>query len=107
MDLEALAQAFPDMTVSITLSDLLKAQESLIRKAREEERRRMEEASGELGELMTRNELLRKLKVNPTTLWRWEQEGYLTPVRIGTRVFYRTGSVERLLHAKAVTENRT
>ena len=31
----------------------------------------------------------KRLGVDPSTLWRWEREGYWMPSRIGRKVFYR------------------
>lgn len=104
MDLMALAEAYPDMTVSITLSDLLKAQNALIDKVRREERRLFEDAAGEVDDLIPRNTVLQRLKVNPTTLWRWEKEGYLKAVRIGAKTFYRTSSVNTIIAGKTINE---
>lgn len=102
MDLIAMAKEFPDMTVSIRLGDLLHAQEQLIRKSREEERRRMERASGDFDDLIPRMQAKQLLHVDASTLWRWEKEGYISAVRIGTAVYYRRSSIEELLESKTV-----
>lgn len=41
---------------------------------------------------------------DPSTLWRWEQRGYLTPVKIGVKVFYRQGDLDRLIMSKEKTQ---
>lgn len=102
MDLEALAKAFPEMTVSISLSDLLKAQEILIQRTRDEERRAMARAGAELDDLIPKDTVRQKLGVAPATLWRWEKEGYLPAVRIGTKIYYRVSAVDRILEDRAV-----
>lgn len=102
MDLLALAREFPDMTVSIRIGDLIKAQDELIRKARAEERRAMEEAAGGLDDLIPKAEVLRTLHVHPSTLWRWEKCKYLQAVRIGSAVYYRRSSLDRLIDSKAI-----
>lgn len=104
MDLQALAQAFPDMTVSISLSDLLKSQEMLIEKVRREERKAIENEIGEIDDLIPRVVVQKKLGVDPSTLWRWEKCGYLGAVRIGTKVFYRAKAVNKMLEGKTVSE---
>ena len=38
----------------------------------------------------------RLLKKSPATLWRWEQESYLVPVRQGSSVMYRSSDLARL-----------
>lgn len=42
---------------------------------------------------MTTKQVEQMLHVNRTTLWRWEKDKYLCPVRIGRRVLYRRESV--------------
>ena len=36
------------------------------------------------------------LGVDRTTLWRWEKEKYLVPIRFGSRVRYKQSDIERL-----------
>lgn len=103
MELQALAKAFPDMTVNISLSDLLRSQEILIEKVRAEERKAIENELGEIDDLIPRSAVQKKLGVDPSTLWRWEKAGYLGAVRIGTKVFYRVSSVKKVLEGKTVS----
>ena len=46
---------------------------------------------------MTREEAAKALNVSLTTLWRWDNEGFLKPVKIGKKALYRRGDVEALL----------
>ena len=102
MDLMTVAKQFPEMTVSIRLRDLLDANEALVRKVRAEAEReaaRRDRLAGDA--LVSREDARRRLgSPDPSTLWRWEKAGYLTPVRIGTRVFYRQGDLDALVRAK-------
>ena len=41
---------------------------------------------------------------DPSTLWRWEQRGYLTPVKIGVKVFYRRSDLDQLIMSKEKTQ---
>ena len=51
-------------------------------------------------ELLTPAEVREMLKVSRVTLWRWADQGVLTPVRLSTRTFrYRRSDVNRLLEA--------
>lgn len=38
----------------------------------------------------------RLLKKSPATLWRWEKDSYLIPVRQGSSVMYKSGDLARL-----------
>lgn len=103
MDLVSLAKQFPEMSVTVRLGDLLEANEALVRKVRREVERELEQRREEHGDtLVTRDEVVRMLRVNPSTLWRWEKAGYLSPVRIGVKVMYRQGELDRLIGSKTV-----
>lgn len=45
---------------------------------------------------VTVNQAARQLHVTKVTLWRWEKSEYLTPVRIGSKVYYRQSDIDRL-----------
>lgn len=101
MDLVSLAKQFPEMSVTVRLGDLLEANEALVRKVRQEVEREQERRREEFGDtLITRDEVIRMLRVHPSTLWRWEKAGYLSPVRIGVKVMYRQGELDRLIGSK-------
>ena len=38
------------------------------------------------------------LGVCDATLWHWARSGYLVPVKLGRRVFYRRTDIQRLLN---------
>ena len=47
--------------------------------------------------LLTPKEVAEILGVNLTTLWRWNNEGYLTKVYIGDKPRYRQSDIDRIL----------
>lgn len=106
MDLMSMAKAFPDMTVSIRLRDLMQANEALARKVREEVEREQAKRDRQAGDHLVRKEEARKMLggPDPSTLWRWEQRGYLTPVKIGVKVFYRRSDLDQLIMSKEKTQ---
>ena len=94
MDLLSLAKSCPDMSITIRLEDLLKANADLVRTVREETERDMARRRLDYGDTLIQKEEARVQLlggVDPSTLWRWEKRGYLRPVRIGVKVFYRKG----------------
>lgn len=95
-----MAREFPEMSVTIRLGDLLKANEALAMKVREDARREARAVYED--ELIPREEARKRLLggVDPSTLWRWEKAGYLAPVRIGTKVYYKRGDIARLVDGK-------
>lgn len=102
MDLMELARDYPEMTVSIKLRDLLAANEALVRRVRrevEQEQARLNSQAGDY--LITKADARRRLgSPDPSTLWRWERAGYLVPVRIGTKVFYKQADIAGIISRK-------
>lgn len=41
-------------------------------------------------------ETARRLKVDRSTLWRWNKDGYLTTTKVGNKVRYKLSDVERI-----------
>lgn len=50
--------------------------------------------------LLTKKEVMEKLGVSSTTLWNWENDRYLLPVKIGRKIFYRLSDINKLLDGK-------
>lgn len=102
MDLMAMAKAYPELTVSIRLRDLLEANEELVRKVRTEAEREQARRDRQAGDHLIQKEEARLILggPDPSTLWRWEKAGYLTPVRIGVKVFYRRSDIDAIIKSK-------
>ena len=45
---------------------------------------------------LTVEETAKRLGVDRSTLWRWNKEGYLISIKIGSKVRYKLSDVERL-----------
>lgn len=86
---------FGNPIIQISLNDLREVVKDLYH----EERKRTEEAISANREhpTLTRKETAKMLGVSLSTLWQWEKSGYLTPVKIGTKVMYRPTDVDALL----------
>ena len=96
------------MTVSIRLRDLLEANESLVRKVREECYSEIYRRERQVGDSLIPMKEARAMLGNPhpTTMWRWEQYGYLTKVKIGVKVFYRQSDIEAIIRKNEIhTQN--
>ena len=102
MDLMAMAKAFPELTVRIRLRDLLEANEELVRKVRTEAEREQARRDRQAGDHLIQKEEARRMLggPDPSTLWRWEKVGYLKPVRIGVKVFYRRSDIDAIIKSK-------
>lgn len=48
-------------------------------------------------EYLTPNEVAKTIGVSTNTLWRWEKDNYLVPLKIGRKSRYRKSDVEALI----------
>jgi predicted DNA-binding transcriptional regulator AlpA len=49
---------------------------------------------------LTLKEVLSMTKKTRSTLWKWEKDGYLKPVRVGKSLFYLKSDIEDLMTQK-------
>ena len=42
---------------------------------------------------LTIKQVSQRLNVDPSTLWRWERDGYLIPTRLGRKVLYNESDI--------------
>lgn len=47
--------------------------------------------------LITKKEAMQGFNVSHTTLWKWQKTGYLTPVKVGKKVYYRREDIKNLI----------
>ena len=47
------------------------------------------------------NQVSNLLGVSKSTLWRWEKENYLVPVRVGNKLRYKESEVKQLMEGKS------
>lgn len=47
--------------------------------------------------MLTSYEVAQKFGVTKSTLWRWQQSGYLVPIKVGRKSFYKSSEVEQLV----------
>ena len=102
-DLIQLAQQYPGLTVSVSLDDLLTAGRTIADELLDSLDRTVvaqPAPAKEEDELLTKEEARKKLGVSVTTLWRWAQDGYLTPLKVGVQVRYRLSDINAILVRK-------
>lgn len=102
-DLIQLAEQYPGLTISVSLDDLLTAGRTLADELLDSIVQTHDERPApvkEEDELLTKEETRRKLGVSVTTLWRWAQDGYLTPIKVGVQVRYRLSDINAILVKK-------
>ncbi|MCU6771574.1 helix-turn-helix domain-containing protein [Bacteroides cellulolyticus] len=45
---------------------------------------------------LTASEVCSRLKIDKTTLWRWNRDGYLKKVKVGNKPYYRQSDIDKL-----------
>lgn len=48
---------------------------------------------------LTRQQVVDRLSVDKSTLWRWAKRNYLNPVRVGGLVRYRKSDIDNILNS--------
>lgn len=94
-DLIEVAEKFPDLTVSISIKDLIAANRRLIQETKEELRKDLSESQKET--YLPREKVLEMLDISASTLWRWQQTGYLVPISIGGRNRFKLSDINRII----------
>lgn len=92
----AIVDGTPGLSIQVAAADLraivagmVQGEQAKITKALEAHREKP---------TMSRAEVARALGVTTATLWRWAKDGYLTPVKIGSKVLYRASDIEQMLN---------
>ena len=84
------------LKIEVTSKDLLKFADALVERAAAKARAEIERQSDV--EYIPKKEAIDLLGVCDATLWHWARSGYLVPVKLGRRVFYRRSDIQRLLN---------
>mgnify|MGYP002349820423 CR=1 FL=1 len=96
--LTELASSCPGLMVTVKCSDLIEAIRSVV----EETKLHLEQVNSEqtTETYLTEDEVKQMLDVSHSTLWRWQKQGYLSPVKIGRKNRYRKSEIEALINKK-------
>lgn len=70
----------------------------LIEKTKQETEADLAKNGGE--SLLTKKQFCEKLQIDEVTAWRWQQRGYVVPLRIGGKVRYKQSDVTRLINGR-------
>ena len=93
--LELINSGVTDVTVNVKLADLVELIKQTIEAAKAELLPAMVSAAQEV--LLTKKEVMEKFGVCHTTLWNWNKNKILIPVKVGKKVCYSQSDVERLI----------
>lgn len=98
IDLIRLAQEAPGTIISVQVKDLVSANERLVERTIADLERMIAERRETI--YMTKDQVLAKLNVAPSTLWRWQKRGYLVPVKVGGENRYRSTDIDKILEVE-------
>lgn len=97
--LELINSGVTGVTLNVKLEDLVELVRQTIEAAKTELLPAMVSAAQEV--LLTKKEVMEKFGVCHTTLWNWNRNNILIPVKVGKKECYRQSDVERLILEKA------
>ena len=93
-----LAKECPDVTISVKASDLLAFGRTIKNELLDElKNAKLETEELIKDDMLTREETMERFNISSATLWRWGQNGYLSPVKVGAQVRYRLSEINAML----------
>ncbi len=93
MSIQEIIKSGANVSITVSALELKEFLLSLISERDEEKRKHIPVPETYL----TQEEVATKLRVDKSTLWRWDKSGYLTKVRVGGKVRYRLSDVTKLM----------
>lgn len=93
-----IARECPGTIIAVRAEDLVEANNRLIDKVRSDLEKELAQRQGVT--YLTRDEVIERLSVAPSTLWRWQKRGYLVPVKVGGENRYRSTDINRILEGE-------
>jgi predicted DNA-binding transcriptional regulator AlpA len=94
-NLLALAKEVPNITISVTLSDLYEFGEELVRKSKQQLEQLLQDEATE--KYLSIEKTAELLEINKSSLWRWDKQNYLKPISIGGKRRYKMSDIKRIL----------
>ena len=82
----------------MTSKELLEFADALVERAAAKARAEIERQSD--AEYIPKKEALDLLGVCDATLWHWARSGYLVPIKLGRKVFYRRTDIQRIMQGR-------
>lgn len=98
-----LLNEYPELNITVKAGDLKEMAEYIVRLTREELELQIAEAKTET--YLSRDEVSNMLGVDKSTLWRWNKQGYLPHIEIGSKRKYRKSDVKRILRENEYDNN--
>ena len=89
---ELIKNGASNVMLSVTPADLQEFALEIVRQCRSVPAEKENDES-----YLSRKETLARLRCSDASLWRWQKEGVLVPVKVGAMSLYRLSDVRRLL----------
>lgn len=94
MNLNEILKSGVNLTVSIGIDDLREWQKEAIENTKRELQETILSDKAEI--YLTPKQVSQMINVDLSSLWRWRQKGYLTPIEIGGKRRYRMSDIKAL-----------
>ena len=91
MNIFNLIESGANVAITVTPTDLKEFALNIIEQAQ------MAKAKEETEQYLSPNEASKTLKVSINTLWRWNKEKYLCPIKVGHRSLYKLSEITKLM----------
>lgn len=102
INLVEIAKEHPGMIVSISVGDLMRANQELIDNTKRDMEKQLEEANHET--YLNVAKVTEMLGVDRSTLWRWAQSQYLVPIKIGGKIRYKISDINKIINSQTTDE---
>lgn len=99
INLLEIAKDCPNVTISISIGDLMEANAKLVEDVRSSIEQKIRDEHEE--KYLSPDDVCEMLDVSKPTLWRWEKMEYLIPVRIGGKVRYKLSDIKNIITSKS------
>lgn len=94
MSIEDILKSGGEVTVTVKSADLKEFAEHLVRKTIDGFKQSVIKPDTSY---LTADEVMKELKVNRSTLWRWNKIGYLCHVEVGGKRLYKNSDIDLIL----------
>lgn len=92
MNIASLIESEANVQIVVTLSDLKEFALTIVSEAMA-----AKEAEKKEEKYLTPDKVADIACVSKNTLWRWEKEGYLIPIKFGRKSFYKQSDINKIL----------
>lgn len=97
MNIQSILELGAAVTVNIGIADLKEFASVVFENGRRLEREAQAAVAKE-DEKLTPREVAARYHVSLPTLWRWARQGYLKPLKLGKRSFYKVSEIEKIIN---------